>query len=219
MATLPVNNKQADILLNKLKHLGRFWSAWFRSPGSVGAVAPSSPSLAKAMVHALGDIPDGDILELGPGTGAITHYILQLTGRHVIALEKDHKMAAKLQQLLPKLEVLQGDAQYIPELLSGRQLAAVVSGLPLLNMPHEIRENIIAGAFEAMHADGVMVQFTYGPNQPIPVDLTDALGIKGKRGKKIWNNVPPATVWRFTKPLSEPKQMEQSDQPVDQPPA
>ncbi len=150
------------------------------------------------MIKSLGDIPKGDILELGPGTGAITSFIMELTGRHVIALEKDQQMADRLKQQWPELEVLQGDAQHIPDLLAGRSIAAVVSGLPLLNMPHEVRKNIIAGAFEAMPPDGVMVQFTYGPNQPIPVELTDALSIKGERGEKTWNNVPPATVWRFT---------------------
>ncbi len=154
-----------------------------------------------AMVKALGDIPEGDILELGPGTGAITQFIVEQTDRHVIALEKDQKMAAKLKQLWPQVEVLQGDAQRIPELLSHKdnKLAAVVSGLPLLNMPHEVRKNIIAGAFEMMQPDGAMVQFTYGPHQPIPIELTDSLNIKGVRGEKVWKNAPPATVWRFVK--------------------
>jgi len=187
-------------LFTKLQHLRRFWSAWLRNPGSVGAVAPSSPALSKAMINALGDIPDGDILELGPGTGAITGFILALTDRHVIALEKDQQMAAKLEQHYPQLEVLSGDAERIPELLAGKDknIAAVISGLPLLNMPHQVRKNIIAGAFDVISPDGCMIQFTYGPKQPIPIELTDALNIQGYRGKKIWNNMPPATVWRFT---------------------
>ncbi len=190
-----------QLLIKSFNHLRRFWSAWLRNPKSVGAIAPSSPGLAKAMISALGDIPEGDILELGPGTGAITEFLLQQTGRHVIALEKDHKMAARLKQLWPQVAILQGDAQQIPRLLSGRdkKLAAVISGLPLLNMPHEVRKNIIVGAFEMLQPGGAMVQFTYGPNQPIPIELTDSLGIKGERCEKVWKNAPPATVWRFTK--------------------
>lgn len=164
-------------------------------------MAPSSPALAKAMIDRLGDIPEGDILELGPGTGAITRFLVEDLDRHIIALEKDCKMAARIHEQWSQVEVLQGDAQHIPDLLKAKPpLAAVVSALPLLNMPHEVRKNIIAGAFECLHPDGVMVQFTYGPNPPIPVELTDALNIKGQRGIKIWNNVPPATVWRFTQP-------------------
>lgn len=186
-------------MLDSLSQLKRFWSAWFRNPASVGAVAPSSPGLAKAMINALEDIPEGAILELGPGTGAITKFLLSETDRHIITLEKDQTMADKLQTQWPQVEALQGDAQFIPRILADRpeKIAAVVSGLPLLNMPHDVRRNIIAGAFEAMQTGGAMVQFTYGPNQPIPIELTDALNIKGERRKKIWMNVPPATVWRF----------------------
>ena len=53
-----------------------FLKAMLRSPGSVGAIWPSSPFLAKEMVRASALEDAKHVLELGPGTGAFTGEIL-----------------------------------------------------------------------------------------------------------------------------------------------
>ena len=44
---------------------------------------------------------------------------------------------------------------------------------------------------------GRYVQFTYGPNPPLPAPEMVELGLTVERGEKIWLNLPPATVYRF----------------------
>ena len=52
-----------------------FVKVFLRNPAQVGALAPSSKTLASKMVTDL-DLGAGDsILELGPGTGAVTRQI------------------------------------------------------------------------------------------------------------------------------------------------
>jgi len=54
-----------------LLFLGRF----LRHPRTVGAVAPSSRRLARALVAPMRQVPGTRIAELGPGTGIVTREI------------------------------------------------------------------------------------------------------------------------------------------------
>ncbi|WP_335342620.1 FAD:protein FMN transferase [Sedimenticola hydrogenitrophicus] len=49
-----------------------FFSEWFASPLRVASVTPSSAPLARAMASAF-PVGDGTVVELGGGTGPITH--------------------------------------------------------------------------------------------------------------------------------------------------
>ena len=49
------------------------------------------------------------IVEIGPGKGALTKYLLQ-RARHVVAIELDRELASVLPARFPSLEVVQGDA-------------------------------------------------------------------------------------------------------------
>ncbi len=51
-------------------------------------------------------------------------------------------------------------------------------------------------AFALMGADGVFVQFTYGPLSPIPREICEGR-YSAHRGRPIWANLPPARVWSY----------------------
>src|SRR6478735_12365740 len=48
-----------------------------RNPRAVGSVSPSSPALANAMAAQVDFEASGRVLELGPGTGAITRALIR----------------------------------------------------------------------------------------------------------------------------------------------
>ena len=50
----------------------RFIRSWLEKPLTVGAVAPSSRMLGRAMARYVDPAEPGPVIELGPGTGAIT---------------------------------------------------------------------------------------------------------------------------------------------------
>ena len=81
-----------------LVELAHFWSAWLRNPKTIGAIAPSSAGLGRAMLKALGEIAsDGKVLELGPGTGPVTAQLVkQLSPQQIIALERDSSLVSQL---------------------------------------------------------------------------------------------------------------------------
>ena len=79
-------------------------------------------------------------------------------------------------------------------------MSAVVSSLPLLSLPADVVRGIVEGVFDALPRGGALVQFTYGPAQPVPRSLSQALRLVGTRGPRIWRNMPPAVVWTFRRP-------------------
>ena len=68
-------------------------------------------SAALRIVHALGDISQSTVLEIGPGGGALTSMLVR-RARRVIAIETDRVLAAQLRMnfsLTPNIEVIEGD--------------------------------------------------------------------------------------------------------------
>ena len=189
---------------NKERLLGdetQFWRNLLEHPRLTGAVAPSSPFLARAMARAIGPAAQGLIVELGPGTGPVTKALINegVARERLVLVEYDAGFCRMLAQRFAPARVVQGDAYDLPATLAdyaGVKIAAVVSSLPLLNQPAALRAKLIDDAFALMGPRGVFVQFTYGLDSPVPrqacVNKYSATG-----GAPIWRNLPPARVWCY----------------------
>jgi phosphatidylethanolamine/phosphatidyl-N-methylethanolamine N-methyltransferase len=95
-----------------------------------------------------------------------------------------------------------GDAAGLPALLAPLGIArvgAVVSGLPLLAMRDSARDRIVEASFALLGPNAPFIQFTYGLASPIP---RRKLGIHGEVKRRILNNLPPASVWLYHRPLA-----------------
>jgi phosphatidylethanolamine/phosphatidyl-N-methylethanolamine N-methyltransferase len=187
-----------------------FLKRWLRRPFATGAVVPSGRLLADAMARAARTAIDGrpgHVVELGAGTGEVTKALLAagIAADRLVLVERDPEFATFLRRHFDGPRILEGDAARLPRLLGEHGLspvAAVVSSLPLLSLPADLVEGIVAGAFEALPRGGALVQFTYGPKPPIPRALRERLHLDGTHGPRIWRNVPPAVVWTFTRPAA-----------------
>ncbi len=183
-----------------------FLKRWLRRPLRMGSITPSGQALGRAMARAaLQDLPaDHTVIELGAGTGSITRALLAagLPGQLLVPVELDAELHAHLASAFPILRPLNGDAARLPELLATHgvtRVGAVVSSLPLLAMPGPLVEAIVTGIASILPPGGPLVQFTYGPASPVPPDLMRRLHLEATRGRRIWSNLPPAVVWRFTR--------------------
>src|SRR5258708_35112462 len=54
-----------------------FIRSWMEKPLSTGAVIPSGKPLARAMAQCVDPVAPGPVIELGPGTGAVTAALLE----------------------------------------------------------------------------------------------------------------------------------------------
>lgn len=177
--------------------LGLFLRQLVRNPVQTSAIVPSSAFLARAMVAGLG--PDiGRVVEFGPGTGVFTRAILKAGVRpaDLVLFEMNPDFAAHLRKTFPGVTVHVAGAQDVANHCE-TGVGAVISGLPLLSMPTDIRRAIVGGAFNVLCRGGAMVQFTYGPKPPLDPGSFDALGLTHDRKAKVWFNIPPATVYAF----------------------
>lgn len=177
--------------------LALFRRRLLKNPRQVSAIAPSSRTLARAMTLGLGP-KSGQVVEFGPGTGRFTEAVLArgVPPENITLFELDEEFVTYLRQKFPRVTVHQLPAQDAANLVAPG-VSTVISGLPLLSMPPDVREGIVNAAFAILAPRGRYVQFTYGPRPPLPPETISALGLTVNKGHKVWANLPPATVYRF----------------------
>jgi phosphatidylethanolamine/phosphatidyl-N-methylethanolamine N-methyltransferase len=177
--------------------LALFRRRLLQNPRQVSAIAPSSRILARAMTLGIGP-QTGRVVEFGPGTGRFTEALLArgLPAANLTLFELDEEFVTYLRARFPGVTVHQAPAQEATQLMEpGVQV--VISGLPLLSMPEEVRQGIVRAGFDVLAPRGRFVQFTYGNRPPLPADDIAKLGLTVNKGQKIWANLPPARVYRF----------------------
>lgn len=181
-----------------------FFRRWVQNPRRVAAVAPSSRELAERMVDELpADVRR--VIELGPGTGVMTEALFArgVPADGVLAVELDPAMHDVLRSRFPDLRLVHGDARALRTLAHGfageGEVDAVVSSLGLLGMDEDTRAAILDAAFALLRPGGRFIQFTYGARSPVSRQQLHALGLRMRRGGFILRNLPPATVYVYTR--------------------
>jgi phospholipid N-methyltransferase len=188
-----------------------FFRQWLKNPRGMAAFSPSGRQLAQQMVAQL---PPGTrrVVELGGGTGAFTRAMLDagIAPEDLMVLELNGELAQFLKQRFPDARVINGDACDLPAIVesagfdAGGGVDAVVSGLGFLAMSRSLQQSILRGIFAVLAPERPLIQFTYGPSNPLPRDLLGELGLSVRRASIAWFNVPPATVYVYTRNRSTP---------------
>jgi phosphatidylethanolamine/phosphatidyl-N-methylethanolamine N-methyltransferase len=179
----------------------RFLRSWIEKPLRMGAVMPSGRFLARTMAQYVDNDAEGPVVELGPGTGAITNALIEhgVDQKRLVLVEYNPGFCALLRDRYPQATVVQGDAYALRDSLwdvLSAPASAVVSGLPLVTKPMLTRLRLIRDAFLALTPGAPFVQFTYSVVPPIPKSLP---GVSTEASERIWMNLPPARVWVYRK--------------------
>jgi 16S rRNA (adenine1518-N6/adenine1519-N6)-dimethyltransferase len=92
-------------------------------------------NLTARIARAAGPLEDAVIVEIGPGPGGLTRALLALGARRVIAVERDRRALAALEEISRRypgrLEIVCADAQaFDPRPLLGGRAAKIVANLP-----------------------------------------------------------------------------------------
>lgn len=180
------------MVADQIRFLGRLVAR----PSQVGAVAPSSPALARAMAAQVDPSGSDPVLELGPGTGVVTAALIArgIAPKRIVSIEFDPDFAKLVAQRFPAVRVIRGDAFDLAGTLGDTPpFAAIISSLPLVNFPLAMRLRLFRQVFERLAPNAPFVQFSYRIKPPIPE--TD--GIAPMRAATVWLNIPPARVWVY----------------------
>ena len=198
---MPLQSSVRALKKPRLDDEVRFLRSWIEKPLHVGAVMPSGRLLARTMAQYVDVNGEGPVVELGPGTGAITNALIEhgVDQKRLVLVEYNPGFCALLRDRYPHAKVVQGDAYKLRDSLwkvLDVPASAVVSGLPLVTKPMLTRLKLIRDAFVALAPGAPFVQFTYSVVPPIPISLP---GVSTEASARIWMNLPPARVWVYRK--------------------
>jgi len=200
----------------RLYEQARFMRAWLGNPAATGAVSPSGRFLARSMARHVDPKEPGLFVELGPGTGPVTQALIAkgISEERLVLVEYDADFCRLLERRFPRAKVIQGDAIHLAKTLRGQlnePIAAIVSSLPLLNLPDAQRLALLDEAFHLMQGKGRFVQFTYGLVSPMPKKSKDCPSVlfSAEASAPVWLNLPPARVWVY-RPVAEAPRVKHS---------
>ena len=175
-----------------------FLREWLANPQHTGSVTPSSPQLARAMARWLPRDPESFVLELGPGTGAVTAALLKrgLREDRLVAIDNNPTLANHLRKRFPLAQIITGDAWQMDKLLAElpqpvKSVGAVISSLPLLNFPPAEAEALAAKIRNLLEPRGRWVQYSYHISKRRSRGADE---FKLIASKIVWWNLPPARV-------------------------
>ena len=170
-----------------------FIRSWMEKPLATGAVMPSGKPLARAMAQCVDPERPGPVVELGPGTGAVTAALIEqgVDPSRMVLVEFNPTFCRLLTGRYPEATVVQGDAYTLKRLLASllpQPAAAVVSGLPLFTRPIDSGCACSSTPSRCSRPGAPFVQFTYAVVPPIPRSFSRARAYATER---IWLNLPP----------------------------
>jgi phospholipid N-methyltransferase len=191
--------------MQRLHVLGEF----VRKPMSVGAVAPSSWRLAELITDVAELRGASVVVEFGPGTGAFTEVILRklAPGATFLAIEANKSFVEATRARLPGVTVIHDSAVSVRahlESLGHSSCDCIVSGLPFASFPPSLQTEILSAAADVLTPGGRFVTFAYThglawpPARRFRRRLLAAFS-EVKVTQTIWQNIPPAYVYRAIK--------------------
>jgi phosphatidylethanolamine/phosphatidyl-N-methylethanolamine N-methyltransferase len=182
-----------------------------KSPRTVGAIAPSSRRLACAMLDGLPLEPGRAtrVVELGPGTGAITSEIARRLPEDAVclAIDLDPVFIARVSARWPRIESICDRAERLVEIVRSRNLLPVdhiISGLPFASLPSASARAIADAIVASLRAGGTFTTFqyahAYGFTSAVSVRQTLTREMGGTPDRTlVVGNLPPALVLRWRK--------------------
>lgn len=188
-----------DVIPLPVSNPWMFFRRWIANPLQMGSIVPSSPSLCKRIADQVRRTDDEVVVELGAGTGVISRALLNagLPPDQLYVVEIVPTMAAHLRRVLPGVNVIEGDARQLFDLLPTHvhgRIGTVVCGIPLVLLPVPEQARFI-DAIESVAPSRGFLHYSYCVTSPLPFKRHN---LEAKREAWTPRNFPPASVWRYT---------------------
>lgn len=186
------------------------FSRFLRSPRTVGALSASSRALALGVVDESNMAEALRVVELGPGTGALTGAIVERLHPQArfLAVDIDPEFVKQVRQRWPSVECICASAESLDALLDERSLAPVdriISGLPFASLPAPMTARILECVEKSLRPGGRFTTFQYVYSYPMPAAVAFRRDLSARMHSEpakrlVMRNVAPAWVLTWTKP-------------------
>lgn len=190
-----------------------FLRRFLRDPVRVASVAPSSRYLARAVACGV-ELRSGDaVIELGPGTGALTAALHGAIAAHpgvrYLGIERDAVLVNHLQQGFPDLCFVAGDAGRLADIAKDAAITRarlLVCGVPMILFDPRERVALMDACVNQLADDGAFRAISYIHCWPSrgARDMRALLRSRFRHSRVsaiVWRNIPPALVLEASSPL------------------
>jgi phosphatidylethanolamine/phosphatidyl-N-methylethanolamine N-methyltransferase len=183
---------------------------------TVGAIAPSSPRLTKAMLEPLSLESARIAVELGPGSGVMTRAMLRLLPRDatLLAFEIKPRFIRYLKTTIsdPRLTVIDARAEALQTELRRRgyaQADAILSSLALGFLTERQINELLGAISVSLSPTGIFTQYHYVHGLRLSERRLSKLHLwqtlrryfRSVERKTVWANLPPAFVFACREPI------------------
>ena len=187
----------------------KFLKNFVKSPGTIGAVCPSSPFLAKMITSDIGIEKASVIVELGPGTGVFTSRILDAkkADSKFFAIELNRELYTVFKQKFPSVKIYNKNATGLSSMVKQERIDSVdiiICGLPWASFPAQLQDDLLKAVFDALSPGGCFTTFAYLQGLLLPAGMRFRKTLKKhfssvETSRTEWRNFPPAFVYRCYK--------------------
>ncbi len=182
----------------------RFLKEFVSKPQEIGAIVPSSPALARAVVHSIDWDQVRVAVEYGPGLGAITAEILTRTeGKEFFAIELNEAYADRFRRSFPQVRLYHDSVANVAAIVAEHGVTTVdcvISGLPWAIFSDAVQDELLDATFQVLREGGQFVTFAYMHGLALPAGRGFRKKLRGRfrkldRSPVVWRNTPPAVVY------------------------
>ena len=173
-----------------------FIKQFFKDRQMVGAVSPSTRFLGERMLENVDFENSKFIIELGPGNGVFTDLILQRmrpdAKLYVFELNDEFfdSLSARIDD--PRITLIHDSAEFLEKYVDpGQKMDCVISSLPLMVFPEELRNNVVKASYDILKPKGRYMQFQYSLQSKKMLESV----FKSVTVKFTIKNFPPAFVY------------------------
>ena len=189
-----------------MSHHRHFFRAFLRNSGKVGAVAPSSPELAKLMLEWMDWDSIDCVVEFGAGSGVFTEAVQRYLkpGGRFFAIERDPVLAEITRSRCPEVDLHESCVSRVATICREagiEKVDAIVCGLPWASFSSEVQDEFLDAMFEVLPEGGQFATFAYWQGLMLPAGQRFRKYLRQhfstvEQSPTAWKNLPPAFVYR-----------------------
>ncbi len=182
----------------------RFLKEFVNKPQEIGAIVPSSPALARAVLDSIDWDSIRVAVEYGAGLGAITAEILtRLEGRDFFAIELNEAYADRFRRIFPQVRLYRDSVANVAAIAAEHGVETVdcvISGLPWAIFSDAVQDELLDATFQVLREGGQFVTFAYMHGLALPAGRRFKKKLSRRfrkldRSPVVWRNTPPAVVY------------------------